>query len=99
MKKPILSFLLATAALIAPLTLVQNPVQAETVCTKSTALNVRSGSGTRPGVNKNPVIWKLYKGTYINIIKYNSNFTWAYISVYYDEGQKKGWIDSRYICG
>jgi uncharacterized protein YgiM (DUF1202 family) len=66
---------------------------AESVCTKSTRLNVRSSAST-----SSQIVWKLYKGSYVNVVGYNSNYTWAKIKFWSGDVEKIGWINASYIC-
>ena len=90
--KNILASLVAGMALWA--TLAAGPSQAETVCTETDRLNMRSRPTTQSAVT-----WKLYKGTYIEVLDYNADFTWAYVRTGYSDTAKTGWVAARYLCG
>ena len=70
--------------------------EAATVCTKSSRLNVRSGPSTG-----NRIVWKLLKGSYIEIDEYNYDFTWARVVYKYDRNGNalSGWVSTKYLCG
>ena len=70
------------------------PSQAETVCTQTDRLNVRA----RP-TTTSPVTWKLYKNTFVEVLDYNADFTWAYVRTGYGDTAKTGWVAARYLCG